>query len=467
MTECPVCESSISDDDFICMSCGTKIEKVGDSSENIPIEEPLMTDTTFIPVSVEPDPLPEPEYVNSEQKQGIDFSSDCCHFKCEWNKGSSIFIADTTSSLAFKLTPLVSQARNATNFQFLLKFPDEHSFTECPIRFARLSAPREIYVNYKPASYNVGSKQAIDFYFSYELDGQTICFDQQIVIDVYSQNTPKDKILDNLTISIGDIKQDGYGGDPSLVLDVLKNSQDSGSSLNDMLDSLKKADLWTELLLFSAIPIVEENQSKKTLNIPPVPDVKYEKLTLHTRAGHRIHLLCGELALGRSRDAGVIIRNLPAPGEERMWDQQRMVHENCRISGLHFKLGVNNDKAWVVDTSSNGTYVNDRPIGQDAYTIQVQANTELSLGGPAAADPNLVLKLRVYKSYQDEAEPASAILNTISDLTTSSVKDIISGIAMTRVDDIPEAYMLINNWLPLTSVHDGLPENWSIKRKNG
>jgi len=481
MAICPECESSIGENDIICVSCGTKLQKDDSCIEiknDMLADQPGETSNVSKPVSINKESknivgrLPTAIDIKIEKvpddalKQNMEFSSDCPHFKCDWNKGSSIFIADTTSSLSFKLSPLIPEARKASNFKLFLKFPVESSFSEHILRFTHLIAPREIYINYKPTFINIGSEQAVDFYFSYEIDGNTMCFDQQIKIDVYSQNTSKDKILENLTISVGDINQEGYGGDPSVALNLLKDAQDSGSSLNDLLDSLKKTDLWSEMVLFSAIPLSGEKKTKN-ITIPKPPSYSKEKLTLFTASGHRIHLLSGEITLGRSREADIVMRNLPSPDSERKWGQQRMIAENGKISGMHCKLVANDNTAWIVDTSSNGCFLNNKRIETEKYSIPVQKQAELSLGGPSSSDYNILLQLRVYKSYLDQIDTSISAINTISDLTTTSVKDVISGIVVTRTDDIPESYMIINNWLPLKSIHDGVSEEWAIRKRSG
>ncbi len=492
MPVCPECESSVGASDVVCMSCGTKLtsagaeQKLSETVEGKPdtVNESARNQTAKTDDTVgekivsmqktlvdsdnpltgndvrQPGPAPKVEPVYGG------FSSDCPHFQCEWNKGSAIFIAETTSSISFRFTPVSRESRNAANFRLFLKFPYEASFKEQPLRFARLSAPREVYVNYKPKLANIGTAQAVDFYFSYEMNGQLMCFDQQITIDVYSQHTSKDKILDNLTISIGDIKQEGYGGDPNLALDILRNAQDSGGSLNDLLDSLKKTDLWTELILFSAIPLSGIGyQQRPKLTIPPAPSKKYSSLTLFTNSGRRIHLLNGEITFGRSRDADVIIRKLPGPDESPPWDRQRMIYENCRISGLHCKIGVDDDMAWVTDTSSNGSFIDNQRIGAKKQSIPVQSEIDLVLGG-IAVNNNIVLKLRVYKTYLNDIERGSSSFDSVHDLTKNQVKDAISGIAVSRYDSIPESYIIINKWLPLTAVEVNTSKKWAIRYKH-
>lgn len=482
---CPQCESAVDDSDVICVSCGAKLSANTQNDRESDAKELDVTSSTGTILAMEPisrnestasennpatelDLAPVPAEAPSKGTP-LEFHSDCPHFRCEWNKGSSIFIADTTSSLSFKLTPLLVESRGATNFKLFLKFPDETSFKKQPLRFARLSAPRDIFVNYKPLGINIGTAQAVDFYFSYQIDSQDYHFDQQITIDVYSQNTSKDKILENLTISIGDIKQEGYGGDPNMAFDVLKNATDNGSSLNDLLDTLKKSDLWTELILFAAIPITgtTDNKQKNAVAVSsPAPKDKYTSLTLFTVNGERLHLLSGEVSMGRSRQSDIIMRRLPPPCDT--WDQERMGRENCRISGNHCKIGIDDDQAWVVDTSSNGCYINnERLTSANKHALPPQSEVILSLGAPTTTEnSNISLHLRVYKTYFDDINNNSSSLNSLKDLTTKQLKNVVSGIALTRQDDVPESYLIINRWLPLMAIQNDISKEWAIRRKN-
>lgn len=431
---CPECESSVGDDDIICVSCGADLQK------NSKVDSACALQNSVI-------------------------RSDCAEFKCEWNQGSSIFIADTTSSLSFRFTPVLPSADSATKFQLFLKFPGDSSFTEYPLRFARLPAPREVYVNYRPSVNNIGSDQAVDFYFSYELSGEKVCFAQQIKIDVYAQNISRNKVLENLNISIGDIKQEGYGGDPSLDFNLLKDIYHRGSSLNELLDSLKKSDLWSEMMLFRAIPITAEKESRQIVTSHS-PVHTNAKLTLFTEHGMRIHLLSGDVTMGRRRDADIVIRKLPVPYGESHWDHQHMVEKNCRISGRHCKIGCDSESAWVYDLSINGTFINSRKIASDKITLPLQKKFELAMGAPPSSDDSITLNVMVYKTaFSCLEEYASLLMPPFT--SDSSENDIIAGIVMTRTDDVPESYMIINRCLPLYLLDDRVSEEWMIREESG
>lgn len=112
--------------------------------------------------------------------------------------------------------PQSAHSSECSNFRFALKLPGEHSFIiDClPMNHIHSTLTRSI--NYIPPSCSIGVNQAVDLYFIYELNENTYCFYQQIHIDIYPSKDNRNKILENLTVNIGSISQEGKAGDPRI-----------------------------------------------------------------------------------------------------------------------------------------------------------------------------------------------------------------------------------------------------------
>jgi hypothetical protein len=94
MKICIKCQAELDDEEIFCSECGTK------QPEQSKILEPIHS---------------------SKLDQIEEIKSDCQRFKVEWNKGSSTFLANTISTLQFRITPKTSDASEAENFSIYLQ----------------------------------------------------------------------------------------------------------------------------------------------------------------------------------------------------------------------------------------------------------------------------------------------------------------------------------------------------------
>jgi len=437
---CSQCGSILEAEEIFCSECGYKASVDADShkeDDSSPaFNSPINTNkTATLPRAQDPTPS-QIRIVSAQDK--AEFYSDCSHFSLEWNQGASVFLTEAGSSFQFRVKPLNQDAMEASNFCFYLRFPGEDKFKKHDPRLHRLRTARTVNFNYQPKSSSMGVSQNVDLHFSYQIKGVEYCYDQQLLIDIYPQNEQSDKVLENLTIKISDIKQEGNASDHQLnILKGLDLNQNK-TSIFDLLEKLKQAELWMPLEMFQGLPM--NSADKLKMYIPSAPAKACAKLTLECENGTKIHLFNKELNIGRSRKADIMLRHEAPEGIH--WNHERMKHMNLKLSGVHCQLGIDSKGAWASDLkSTNGTYLEGEKILGSKNYLEKQKEYQLSLASPMAKPYNIPLFLRVYlcpEEYLDKKNTGNT-----------------AGVVIKRKDHDSDAYLLVNRWLPLSSV---LPE---------
>ena len=447
---CSQCGAMLEAEEIFCSECGCKVKDIlspapvevdshkeddlspafnTESCNNSPINT---NKTATLPRSQDPTPT-QIRIVSAQDK--AEFYSDCNHFSLEWNQGASVFLTGAGSSFQFRVKPLNQDAMEASDFCFYLKFPGEDRFKKYDPRLHRLRSARTVNFNYQPKHSSMGVAQNVDLYFSYKIKDIEYCYDQQLLIDIYPQNEQSDKVLENLTIKISDIKQEGNASDHQL--NILKglDLNHGKTSVFELLEKLKKVELWVPLEMFQGMSM--NSSVRETMVIPSAPVRPCSTLVLECDNGTKIYLFNKEISAGRSRKADMLIRHEAPEGVS--WDIERMKHMNLKLSGIHCQTGIDTKGAWVSDLkSTNGTYLEGERIFNKKNYLESQKEYQLSLASPMAKPYNLPLFLRVYSCPEEH-------LNKKNQSNTA-------GIVIKRKDRDSEAYLLVNRWLPLSSV---------------
>ena len=289
--QCPKCKELIDSAEAFCSNCGAETGvSIADiqtaESTRIKVDPVDCLFKTSVDIKI-----PELDNKRFENLKAEDVCSDCKEFHIEWNKGTSIFFSGIASSLQFKIRPVGDLAKQSISFRILLRYPGNDGLIED--KFPMQCITREISrnINFLPIG-NIGVNQSVEFYFTYKLNDREHWYFQQLPIDIHSSEEPKDKILDNLTINIGSIVQEGKAGDPRI--SFLENLKRSATSINDILEKLKTSNhYWTHLDLFNAD---EPDDAPVNMNISS-PPITMDKAIITTASGFKIYYQRSSLTL--------------------------------------------------------------------------------------------------------------------------------------------------------------------------
>ncbi len=355
------------------------------------------------------------------------------------------------SNLQFRITPVSNDAIKAGNFKFFFKFPAFREWKKYDLRIKRITAKRNININFKPDNDIYGDCYA-DFHFTYSIGKDIYCFEQQILLHIHDNaHSVSSAINGGLNISIGSISQEGKAGDPNL--NLLNGLYNSGKSLYNKLSSLKKDDCWQPLQLFQAIPLESEIKTIKKMFIPTPPYKKKEKLILKI-GNSKILLFKNNITVGRSRETDLLLRN--EPQNDDSWDLPKLQEMNLSINKFHCSIGIIDNMAVITDNhSTNGTFVNEERIAPgESFPLEYNTSYQISLASPFIHPKNIFLDIKVYSSsyklfdddHNNEIVPAGIVVRQETKKNISAV--------------------LINRWIPLSSViTDG--GNYFITYKSG
>ena len=449
---CPKCGESIDSAEAFCSNCGAETgASVADiQTAESACEKKVDPVDCLFKTSVDIK-IPDLDNKRFENLNDENICSDCKEFHIEWNKGTSIFFSGIASSLQFKIRPVGDQAKKAGSFRILLRYPGDERLTED--KFPMQSITREISrnINFLPLG-NIGVNQSVEFYFTYKLNDREHWYFQQLPIDIHSTAEPKDKILDNLTINIGSIVQEGKAGDPRI--SFLENLKRSATSINDILEKLKTSNhYWTPLDLFDAD---EPDDAPVSMNISS-PPMTMERAVMTTAAGFKITVFSGNVSLGRRKECDIVTRNLPPPGVE--WPQEKLHSMNERISGTHCQIGISGKNACIKDLrSANGTYLSGQKIGQDDYVIPENRDLTLSLGKESTAPYNFMATVKTLREPNELPKLPLQLKNSSFDAGT------VNAILIKRKDKIPEAYAVLVKWIQLSHLTNEYSPDWILCR---
>ncbi len=368
-----------------------------------------------------------------------DFSSDCSHFQVEWNQGCSIFLSQYTTAFQFRITPLNEEARRASKIMLYLKLPLTNEFTQCTLRpLVNLTRSRIVDHNYTPGISNQGPNQSVGFHFSYHIDDVEYCYDSTFYIDIYPQNERSDKILENLTIKIGDISQAGDVSDHTLGLFNGFNLNNVQRSTAELFNELKKAELWKKFELYQGYSLTPPKNTRTTMRRAAAPVKRRKKIILECKNGTTIHLFGSDVVAGRSKSCDITLRH--DPGSMPHFDLDQLRSMNLKISSRHCQMGIDRAGAWISDPgSTNGTYLNEQRIFSPKRYLKEQKEYLLSLAAAKSNGFNLVVFLRVYLLPEQYAKDSNQTQGTTA------------GMVVKRKDHEADTYMLVNRLLPLAS----------------
>ncbi|HJO94716.1 MAG TPA: FHA domain-containing protein [Victivallales bacterium] len=426
MKRCIKCQAELDNEEIFCSECGTKQhEKLDEVSSDL-------KDTAKISSDLEEILEVFPESSDDEEK------SDCQHFKIEWNRGSSTFLANTISNLQFRITPKTSEVSKAEKFIIYLKFPEDVKWRKKDLRIKSLSFARTVSINYKPKN-DVSGDCSVDFHFLYWIGKTIYCFEQQIQLHIHD-NTNKfsSEIHGGLNINIGDVHQEGKAGDPNLNLPLGELYKEEKSSY-EKLSKLHRSTSWETLQLFQAVPLYTEAAVVQKMIIPLPPSGKYEKVSIQL-CNKNILLYKGEITVGRSRDADYLTRNDPIEGDS--WELDKLQTMNLSISKIHCKIGIIENKAFVLDNDTvNGTFINGIKLEKGKKVVlDYHTNYEISLASPNIYPKNIQLEVKVYPSTHKVLEP------------DNEKESVPAGIVIKQIKKDNVSAVIINRWVPLSAI---------------
>ena len=424
--QCPECLEEYEQDDLFCCECSCPLVDLVEEEQ-----EPVSTNEIVAPAV-----MPELPSLNQPMSlpsmQGFDDDSDCEHFKMELNIHSTIFRREWTSSFHLKITPINLEGHKASDFKIFIKDSDRKP-VEHELSYVNIKKTRDIMINYKPQS-NFSDKVHIGLYFHYSIDEKVYWYFVPFDIFVPSLDSSSQDIAKDITINIGDVSG---GANDFSVLDKIKNA----NSNDNIFEALRNATpVWQVLILGDAKPLYSRPKSISTTCLNNMPNELLRSLTIELTDGFRVHIFTEEVLVGRNKTCDIITRNLPKTGEK--WEHKKLLSHNQKISGEHCKFGVTDTEAWIGDISKLGTFLDSKAIGDDAKLL----------------DPNShsLLELAEYESYARNFKCNIQVF--------SNAGSTVGGICITRTDYIREAYILVNESVPLSLILDCSDSDLIIKR---
>jgi len=174
-------------------------------------------------------------------------ASDCDDFTIRWNRGASMFLAGTGTSLEFEIIPS-NKGNKCSNFHLYLKSPGESGYTETALQCVSIARTLAVKLNFRPTVDHIGVNQSTDLLFKYTKNGKEEWFSSQLSVDIYPRGESADKIIENVNIKIDSITQEGKAGESQL--NMLNGLTSSSNSSDDLLRKIKESGaLWMDLAM--------------------------------------------------------------------------------------------------------------------------------------------------------------------------------------------------------------------------
>ena len=365
--------------------------------------------------------------------------SDCEDFRVEYNR-MRVFLAGVQSTFNFRVTPISEGAKDCSNIRLMVH---SHGYLSQPIdyRYPQLKTIRSgvslpvAHLGLHPAT--AGMDIEGEVFFGYIKDGVERTFFQTFLWDAYPPNEAPSKVIENLSVRIGDIVPTvDRAGDQNVALNFLNGLSQKGISRADELQKLKMPAVYDELALFECDGWPGSEGHAATQLGPPRAQAISEKLTLSLPSGLLVHFLAmPQVQVGKKRECDVIARILERSGDALPERNQNLSRFHCRISNQGGKCILTDGDG--KKKSMCGTYL-DRvklaPVGSE--TLPLNRVFKLSLAGADRSDPHaLTFECRIWSCNSAD--------KCFLGLHEECKPDNASCMVMGRTDDIPEKFVLL------------------------
>jgi hypothetical protein len=466
-TTCAACGWPVSPDDACCAECGADLPRtadatslprpIGSTAGGLPPDDPpgqpaVERLSKAAPRTTRPDDPPDalPFRGLPDEPPDDPCFSDCEDFRVEYN-AARVFLTGHVSAFNFRVTPLLDDADEIRNLRIRVDSP---GFLVKPLthrsRLWRLRPGRslpEVHINLEPEK--SGQDIAGEVYVTYTKNDRARAFYTSFLWDAYPPSEDSSKVIENLSIRIGDIVTTGdRAGDANTTVSFLDDVQKSGRySRADELRQLKLPNAWKLLSLYECD--ATEFPTPPELG-PPPSRARANRLTLRTPGAHRIHLLQAQqgLQLGKNRKCDLVTWFMTPDGAERLSDQSAL------ISRFHCRIERGSD-GWTVRDgdgtrpSSYGSFLNRKRIPHDrGLPVPENEPFQLTLAGADAHAPNVFC-------FEGRLWTCKALGGCRMALHDDCKPRGPACLVLRRTDGIPETFVLL--WRFCTAAAIGSP----------
>ena len=493
-TECPKCGWPVGTDESLCRECGTEVHvgatvedeggtpdlgrqadtdealqaRLADALGNVQaageqgVEESISQHSSPAAQPASPAiPGAEPggteehslrQHGHSRSQPPLE-CGDCEELRVEYNQ-ARVFLTGFTSAFNFRITPLSADTDTLSDIRVRVESP---GFLAKPLLHRSLlrhiragRALPEVHLNLEPE--RSGQDLAGEVYVSFKKAGKRRAFYGSFLWDVYPPSEPSAKVIENLSVKIGDIVSTGdRAGDAKTTVSFLDDVQRSGRySRAEELRQIKLPSAWNRLALYECdarLPCRPE------IDDPPIPAYE-QRLTIETRTGHMVHLIHTDTALqiGKNRSCDIVTWFMELDGSKRIEDRTGCVSRNhCRI--------VKEGDGWFVadgnghSPSSHGTFLDGVQVSlRQSKAIAMDVPFTLSLAGRKTGDPKVFRFIgRLWSCAAlgrcqkcQPHEPACLVLK--------------------RTDGIPETFVVLWRFCPVEAIDEGMKHDFGSGR---
>jgi hypothetical protein len=326
---------------------------------------------------------------------------------------------------------------------------------------------RRLSISVRPQCYGVHS---FSVYVEFKI-GERSCVleSDEVSHRIYPQSMSAGEALQTLRVTINNkISSSGYGDDVAVRNDLadLTSQIDPRVKVCNYIDTLAQMKAFKELELYSSKwtprTALHGNDMSQALRVPSQPaNAACDRLTLRSRGGtQRVHLVASKdvLTLGRKRECDVSLRIFDSGGEVDAYSSKHISGDHMRVrfsaSGVAVGDGIAAGKP-----STFGLWVDGVRVRPGSETVLEDGGSRrLGLCGKTPETAHLMLRAAVLGCLPKRASHCPRGGN--------DCKRVGSALLLTRDDDVPEAYALIEGCLALSAV-DRDWGNWEVFRMQG